>query len=616
MNRELPAKLAKALRQLRDVPRALRLAWDAAPRWTAASVALLAIQGLLPVATVWLSRSLVNATVAALRSSGDARNLRPAVISAVLLAAAALTGEALRSLSSWVRTNQGELVQDHILALVHRKSVEVDLAFYDSPDFFDRLHRAREEAYYRPLALIDSVSNLVQNGITLAAMFFVLLSFGPWMPMALSAAAIPALWVVLRNAVRQHELRLRTTGDDRRAGYCDWLLTSRATAAELRLFGLGASFRLAFDGLRFGLRKQRLGLARSNALAEMAAGTAALTAGGVSLGWMFWRALRGLIGLGDLTLFYQAFQQALRVVQSLLDNAGQLYYNSLFIGNLFEFLALEPTLVVPATPRLVPGVLASGIRFDHVTFTYPGASRPVLRNLSLTIPAGRIIAFVGPNGSGKSTLVKLLCRFYDPQSGRIQWDGVDLRKLSPGELRSQIAAVFQEPVRYNATAGESIALGDAGSTPVSSRVRSAAQAAGADEVIAGLPRDYDTQLGKMFLEGEELSGGQWQRIALARAFYRDASLLILDEPTSSMDPWAEADWLERLRSFTANRTTVMITHRLTTAMRADIIFVMADGQVVESGSHDELIRRRGLYAHSWIGRLCPMPSPKVNSGSQ
>ena len=463
MNWELRAKLAKAVRQLRDVPRALRLAWDAAPRWTVASAALLAIQGLLPVATVWLSRSLVNGTVAALRSGAESRNIRSAVISALLLGSAALAGEALRSLSAWVRTNQGELVQDHILALVHRKSVEVDLAFYDSPDFFDRLHRARAEAYYRPLALIDSVANLAQNGITLAAMFFVLLSFGPWMPIALAAATIPALWVVLRYAVRQHELRLRTTGDERRAWYYDWLLTSRETAAELRLFGLGASFRLAFDGVRFGLRKQRLALARSNALAEMAAGTAALTASGVSLGWMFWRALHGLISLGDLTLFYQAFQQSLRVVQSLLDNVGQLYYNSLFIGNLFEFLALEPQIGVPklAADQIhpVPRAAAPTIRFDNVTFTYPGALRPVLRNLSLTIPAGRMVAFVGPNGSGKSTLVKLLCRLYQPDQGRILVDGADLARIRADEWRSRLAGAFQDFFRFEFRARHSVGIG-------------------------------------------------------------------------------------------------------------------------------------------------------------
>jgi len=311
-----------------------------------------------------------------------------------------------------------------------------------------------------------------------------------------------------------------------------------------------------------------------------------------------------MISLGDLTLFYQAFQQALRVVQSLLDNAGQLYYNSLFIGNLFEFLALEsrisaPKAFTPGSPRRVPAKLTSGIRFDDVTFTYPGAHKPALRNLSLTIPAGRVVAFVGPNGSGKSTLVKLLCRFYDPQSGHIEFDGVDLRALSPDDLRSRIGVVFQELVRYNATALESIALGDSSTAPVSDRVRAAAHAAGADEMIRRLPLEYETRLGKMFVEGEELSGGQWQRIALARAFYRDPGLLILDEPTSAMDPWTEAGWLERLRIFAIGRTCIIITHRLTTAMRADMIFTIADGQVVESGSHHELIRRGGLYAQSW-----------------
>ena len=604
MNRVLKDKLASAPRQLRDIPRTLQLAWDSAPRWTTASVALIAIQGLLPVATVWLSRTLVNATVAALKSGGNAQDIRAAIIAALLLGAAAFAGEALHSLSAWVRTHQSDLIQDYILGLVHRKSVEVDLSFYDSPDFFDHLHRARAEAYYRPLALIDSVTNLVQNGITLAAMFLVLLSFSPWMPIALAVATLPALWVVLRYAVRQHELRIRTTADDRLGCYYDWFLTSRETAAELRLFGLGLYFRAAFDSIRAGLRYQRLALARGNALAEMAAGTAALAASGVSLGWMFWKALRGMISLGDLTLFYQAFQQALRVVQSLLDNAGQLYYNSLFIGNLFEFLALESRIstaktFTPGSPRRVPAKLTSGIRFDDVTFTYPGAHKPALRNLSLTIPAGRVVAFVGPNGSGKSTLVKLLCRFYDPQSGHIEFDGVDLRALSPDDLRSRIGVVFQELVRYNATALESIALGDSSTAPVSDRVRAAAHAAGADEMIRRLPLEYETRLGKMFVEGEELSGGQWQRIALARAFYRDPGLLILDEPTSAMDPWTEAGWLERLRIFAIGRTCIIITHRLTTAMRADMIFTIADGQVVESGSHHELIRRGGLYAQSW-----------------
>jgi ATP-binding cassette subfamily B protein len=596
MHPEIRAKLAKAVLHFRDVPRALRLSWDAAPAWTAASAFLLAIQGLLPLATVTLSRSLVNATLAAVRGR---HNVRPAILSAVLIALVALANEVCRSVGGWVRTNQGERVQDHILALVHKKSVEVDLAFYDSPEFFDRLHRARAEAYYRPLALTESAGNLARNAITLVSMFALLFSFGPWMPLALAAGMAPAFWVVLRYAVAQHQMRVRTTQQERRAWYFDWLLTSREGSAELRLFGLGVHFRGAFNAVRERLRGEQIALARGHAAAELAAGTSALAITGASLAWMFWRALSGLITLGDLTLFYQALQQGLLVVRSVLDNVGQLYYNSLFVSNLFEFLALEPKLADARQPVPVPDRLQSGIRFENVTFCYPGATRPVLRNFTLEIPAGRVVAFVGPNGSGKSTLVKLLCRFYDPDRGRIAFDGVDLRSFSLEQLRARITVLFQEPVRYNATAASSIAPGQPDLDAIRGQIRSAAEAAGADEVIMGLPLGYDTVLGKAFLDGEELSGGQWQRIALARAFYRQAGILILDEPTSAMDPWAEADWLERFRTLAAGRTALLITHRLTTAMRADIICVVAGGDVVESGTHDELLQRGGLYAQSW-----------------
>jgi ATP-binding cassette subfamily B protein len=209
------------------------------------------------------------------------------------------------------------------------------------------------------------------------------------------------------------------------------------------------------------------------------------------------------------------------------------------------------------------------------------------------------VAFVGPNGAGKSTFIKLLCRFYDPEEGRITFDGVDVRSFAQEELRSRIAVLFQEPVRYNATCSENIALGDVGARAGEREVRSAAEAAGAAEIVEALPGGYGNLLGKSFLEGAELSSGEWQRIALARAFFRRAPVILLDEPTSAMDPWAESDWLARLRVLAEGRTAVLITHRFTTAMRADVIFVMADGEVVESGSHAELVERDGLYAQSW-----------------
>ena len=590
-------KLAVAASELGRLPRALKLAWAAARLWTALWAVLLVLQGLLPVSTVYLTRPLVNRILAAIRAGGAWQSIRPAIAIGVLIAAIALLSEVLRSATVWVRTHQSELVQDYIAALIQRKSAEIDLAFYDSPEFYDRLHRARSEASYRPVMLLESLSGILQNGITLAAMLAVLAPFGIWLPVALLVSTLPALYVVIGNTVRQHEWRVRTTADERRTWYYDWLLTSHEAASELRLFALGDRFRAAYGALRERLRGEKFRLAQSQAIGEFAAGALALLAGGASLLWMAWRAIRGWITPGDLALFYQAFQQGLGLMRSLLQNLGQLYSSSLFLGNLFEFLGLEPTVLNSPSPRPMPAALESGIHFERVTFQYPGAREPTLSDFSLTIPAGRIVSLVGPNGAGKSTFVKLLCRFYDPAGGRIELDGRDLRSFQIEELRRNITVLFQEPVRYNATAGENIRLGDQGASEA--EIENAAEAAGADEIVRRLPAGYDNPLGKLFIDGAELSTGEWQRIALARAFLRQAPILILDEPTSAMDPWAEAEWINRFRSLAHGRTAILITHRLTTAMRADEIHVISEGRVVESGSHEELLRLGGLYAQSW-----------------
>jgi ATP-binding cassette subfamily B protein len=590
-------KLAVAASEFRRVPAALHLAWQAGKRWTVAWMALLIVQGLLPAGGVYLSRPLVNRVVAAIRAGGSWESLRPAVGIACAIAAITILSEILRSVTSWIRTNQSERAQDYITELIHRKSAEVDLAFYDSPEFYDRLYRARAEASFRPTQLLDSVSGLLSNFTTLSAILIVLVPFGVWAPLVLLISTLPALYVVLWHSVKQHEWRLRTTADERRTWYYDWLLTSHESAAEIRLFDLGERFRSAYDALRTRLRGEKMDMAKRQAAGQFAAGSLALVANGAGMLWMGWRAIRGRITLGDLALFYQAFQQGLGMMRSLLENLGQLYSNSLFLGNLFDFLSLKPTVFDPVEPRRAPETLRTGIRFDNVTFRYPGSQTNALQNFSLTIPAGRIVSFVGPNGAGKSTFVKLLCRFYDPESGRIEIDGIGLQEVPLAELRRCITALFQEPVRYNAPASENIGLGDLKAS--SAEIRTAAKAAGADEIVARWPAGYETVLGKLFIEGTELSTGQWQRIALARALLRRAPILILDEPTSAMDPWAEAEWFDRLRSAARGRTVIVITHRLTTAMRADLIYVLYNGEVVESGSHDELVEREGLYAQSW-----------------
>jgi ATP-binding cassette subfamily B protein len=421
--------------------------------------------------------------------------------------------------------------------------------------------------------------------------------------MVLFISTLPAFFIVLDASVREHKWGRKVTTDERRSWYYDWLLTGGETAAELRLFGLGNHFSRAYQELRKWLRSGRLKIAQSQALGELAAGIAALGITGAAMIWMIRRAFLGLASLGDLALFYQAFNQGQGLMKSLLQNVGKIYSNSLFLGNLFEFLDLKPQIVDPADPLPAPLSLRTGIRFHNLTFRYPHSVKPALKDFNLSIPAGQIVAMVGPNGAGKSTLIKLLCRFYDPEAGKIEFDGIDLREMSIQELRRRITVLFQQPVHYNLTVRENIGLGDLKSASDVDKIKSAAEASGASELISHLPQGYSTMLGNWFTGGRELSVGEWQRIALARAFLRKAPVILLDEPTSSMDSWAETNWLERFRLLAAGRTVVLITHRFTTAMTADLICVMSEGRIVESGSHEELLASGGLYAQSWTKQM-------------
>jgi ATP-binding cassette subfamily B protein len=590
----LRPRLDRAAAQLPRLPQALALVWAAARRWTIAWAALLIAQGLIPVATVYLTRPLVDSVLAAIRTHA---NLRPALIYAALMAVVLLATEAMRSVGAWVRTAQSELVRVHITELVQEKSAAIDVGFYETPEFFDHLHRARGEAASIPLALIENLGGLVQNGITLIAMAGILTMFGFWLPLALLASTLPALYVVLRYTARQHEWWIKATTDERRASYYDWVLTSRENAPELRLFALAPWYRSLSREVVRRLAGEKIALARRESVSELGAGTAALCISGLSLLWMGARAVRGQASPGDLALFYQAFQQGLGLMRTLLGNVARIYRSSLFLEGLFEFLNLQPLIVDPAAAAVpLTDTLRRGIQFRNVVFQYPGSQRPALDDFSLSIAAGTMVAIVGENGAGKSTLMKLLCRFYDPDSGAIEWDGCNLRDLSLEDLRRHISILFQEPAHYEATVAANIAPGM--EVPQAAIV-AAAHASGADAIAAKLPLGYDHSLGRWFDDGAELSVGEWQRIALARAFFRNTPALILDEPTSAMDPWAEAAWLAQFRKLAKGRTTIVITHRFTTARIADRIAVMVGGRIVEQGTHDELLACGGRYAEGW-----------------
>lgn len=579
--------------------RACRLLWNTAPGWLILWGALLLASGLLPVATVYLSREIVDRLAAALGSGAHFQVMLPVIWPLAALVAIQLLLVALGSASGLIRMQLSQLIQDRISILIQEKSSALDLSFYDRSEYFDKLHRARSDAGYRPIELMESMGTLFRNAITLAAMASVLVPYSILAPVALLISTLPALYVVLAHRLAQYSLNLRNTEPQRRAWYCEWVLASREHAAEIRVFDLSRYFQMTFAALRHRLRNESFALFRSQTVAELVSSCFAMLVMGLAMGWMVWRAIAGAVTMGDLAFFYQAFHQGQRLLRSLLNDVGQMYSSSLFLADFFAFLDLAPRIVSPLRPVALPPRLEEGIRFTDVSFCYPDEQRAVVEHFNLFIPANRITALVGANGAGKSTLVKLICRLYDPDQGMVTMDGIDIRHAAIPDLRRMVSVLFQEPVRYNLTVAENIRLGDLTVAEDDPAIMAAAVSAGALEFIDRLPAKEKTVLGRWFPGSTDLSGGERQRLALARSFLRGSPIIVLDEPTSAMDSWSEGDWLQRFRELARGRTVLLITHRFTTAMQADVIQVMDNGRIVESGSHDELFARGGRYAASW-----------------
>ena len=589
--------------QISSILSVWRLICDSTRYWTVLWLGVLVLLGVLPLATVGLTKALVDSFIGNLKSGIRMQDVHPILLFGGLMVAAALLTEVLQSLLEWVRTHQGELVRDRISSLVHSKSVEVDLDFYESPEYYDRLHRARDDAQNRPLTLLENLGSLIQNGITLLVFAVVAAAYGPWLLLAIVASMVPAAYIVIRYNWLNHQWWERTTTQRRWADYYDQKFTSAAAAPEMRIFRLGRYFQSEYQKIRGVLRSERLDIIRRQTVARLVATFATLAIVTAAIGLIGWRSLHGAATFGDLALAYQVFLGGQGLMRLFTASLGQVYTNSLFLGSLFQFLAMEPKVVDPPQPVPIPAASMPRIDFRNVTFRYPGSERIALRNLTMEIPAGKIVAIVGKNGAGKSTLVKLLSRFYDPEHGSITFDGIDIRDLALRDLRASLSILFQLPVSYDASVADNIRFGDLERHPDLRDIAAAAAGAGADEFIRRLPGEYDALLGKSFDNGNELSAGQWQRMAMSRAFLRLSPLVLLDEPTSFMDSWAEVDWFERLRALCRDRTAMIITHRFTIAMRADLIHLMDEGELIESGTHSELLAANGLYAQSWRDQM-------------
>lgn len=578
--------------------RALQLVWQTSRGLSIALGGLTLIAGLLPAGIAWVGAQIVDAVVTAAASfrQTDAASLGPVLwlvaLEGLLVSLMAAAQRGILFCQSLLRAQLGQRVNEMIL----QKALTLDLAQFEDSEFYDKLTRARREASSRPLSLVNRSFGLAQNLIGLASFAVLLVHFSPWAMVLLLLAGLPAFLAETRFSGDAFRLFRWRAPETRMQMYLETVIAREDHAKEVKLFGLGPMlldrYRVIFHALygadrRLALRRDGWGLALGLIATLSLYGAYA---------WIAFSAVVARISLGQMTMYFMLFRQGQSAVTAILSAVGGMYEDNLYLSTLYGYLE---TPVQAATGSAVAGSdRHDGIRFEQVGFTYPGASAPALTDINLHIRPGQSLALVGQNGSGKTTLIKLLTRLYRPDRGRILLDGLPLDDWDESALRRRIGVIFQDFARYQMRVGENIGAGDVEHFEDRSRWRDAADKGEAGEFIDALPAGFDTQLGKWFKDGRELSGGQWQKIALARAFMRSAAdILVLDEPTAAMDAEAEASVFAHFRALSQNRIVILISHRFSTVRMADQIIVIQDGRIIEHGNHPQLLAQSGHYAH-------------------
>ncbi|MGV8038671.1 MAG: ABC transporter ATP-binding protein [Thermoanaerobaculaceae bacterium] len=592
-DRSLKGRIKGALR----LKQAVALVWKCAPKLTVANICLMWVQGLLPLAQLYLMKLIVDGVTAGFTGPDKQAAFQSVGLYIVLTAVLALAMVGLRSIATLVSEAQSFYVSDYVSDYLHERSVAADLEHYENPTYYDMMHRAQQEAMSRPLKIVNGLAGLGQSAVSLIAIGGLLASLHWAVAIVAIVAAAPGVAVRLRYSGKMYEWQRQKTQTERRSWYHHWMLTDGSYAKEVRLFSLGQRLRDRFREIRRQLRFERLRLMKSQLRADLFVQGATSIAIYATYGFIAARTITGTITLGDLVMYFQAFQRGLGALQGVLGSLAGLYEDNLFLTNLQEYTNLQPRVVDNPSPIPVPGPIRQGFAVEHASFKYSAGSKLALDDVSLELAAGEVLVLVGENGSGKTTLAKLLCRLYDPTAGRITLDGRDLRDYRVADLRRNIAVIFQDFARYQLSARENIWLGNHDLPLVDRRIEDAAQESGAASVIAGLPRGFDSVLGNWFEDGRDLSLGEWQKVALARAFLREAQIVVLDEPTSALDPMAEHQIVETLGRLIAGRTAVIISHRLSAVRLAHRIAVLEGGRLIEHGTPTDLLASGGRYAH-------------------
>lgn len=572
--------------------RAVELVWSTSRGLTVALAVLTIIAGVLPASVAFVGSRIVDSVVAAMRTGASSRVLEFVLLEGMLVAAIAAAQRGISFCQSLLRAQLGQRVNVMIL----EKALTLELQHFEDSEFYDKLTRARREASSRPLSLVMRTFGLVQNGISLISYGTLLAHFSPWAVAVLLLAGLPAFVAEAKFSGDAFRLFRWRSPETRMQLYLETVLAREDHAKEVKLYGLGPRLLQRYRDIfgRLYAEDRALTIQRDAwGFGLGLIGTGALYGAYV---WIALSTVHGVITLGQMTMYLMLFRQGQSAVSAMLSALGGLYEDNLYLSTLYEYLE---TAVPAQTGAAIYGPHPEdGIRFEDVSFQYPGAEQAALEHVTLHLKPGASLALVGENGSGKTTLIKLLTRLYQPTGGRILLDGQDLAEWDEAALRQRVGVIFQDFTRYQMLVGENVGAGDERYFEDEHRWREAAQKGRASEFIETLPTGYQTQLGKWFKDGRELSGGQWQKIALSRAFMRTrADILVLDEPTAAMDAQAESEVFEHFRQLSRDRITILISHRFSTVRMADQIAVLDRGRIVEHGSHEELMRLNGSYAH-------------------
>jgi len=589
---------------LRNLPPFIALVWQTSPTLTVAQGVLRLFRALLPVVVLYVGKLIIDEVVALAGSPHPDNSLRAwresgALDTITLLLAIefglAIASDVLARLVGLVDTLLSERVGTETSLRLMRHAATLDLEDFEDSELQDRLERARRQASGR-MTLMAQVFNQVQDAVTIASFAVGLLVYAPWLILLLLVALIPSFLGEAHFNAQSYWLNYHRAPERRELDYVRQTAASVDTAKEVKIFGLNPFLIDRYRALAesFFAANKRIAIQRAGWGGLLAAiGTIAYY---LAYAYIVWRTIRGEFSIGDLTFLAGSFRRLHQMMEGLLVGFTQVAGQALYLDDLFSFFEIEPEIVSPPHARPFPRPIARGFAFEDVGFRYPGAERWAVRHLSFTLQAGEVLALVGENGAGKTTLVKLLARLYDPDEGRILLDGHDLREYDLMELRANVGVIFQDFVRFHMTAAENIAVGRIEAKDDRARIEAAAARSLADEVIRKLPGGYDQVIGKRFRTGIDLSGGEWQKIAIARAYMREAQLLILDEPTAALDARAEYEVFQRFKELSHGKTAVLISHRFSSVRMADRIVVLGDGMVEAIGTHAELLQRGGRYA--------------------